>query len=703
MRCQSIRTITDLGRSNSDKLERWISECDILRGTSTGNLLSAMLFAIMSWTCDGLPNPKLPQNFPEFPSALPPLPLGIPSKLQMRLVQADIGCQTLPKEVVSAVQLGLQPIIVINMYHSLQKKLLRRIQSSVLNVQIEDVDFGANRQILEDSMSGTMQEMTFALAHLEHQTFPGVKLLFGRHTFSVANLTVLDPCRRGIQFYWVDVIGLAEVDKERANLSSMLQSLEISKQKSDRYAIILRDNKVPTVEALESYGAKSIPALMSFLQNKIGMNQKEMNAIKLQSEQKNEYILQLNLFAELLSKVPLFKDNTAEEILEMAKVASCVSFREKEPIVHQCELGMSFYVILDGHVTVHVKGIGQVADLGPKKFFGEIALVKDVPRTATCIAHKSGPIKCKCMVIQREAFSKARMVAAENNSNRVKKAAAQKRCEHLLSSYNFEGLTIRALLQYRDLGAVYNGTIDIHGNEHGYGSLVADCSFSYDGTWLDGKPHGLGRFTSTNGSVSIDQEWIRGFPEDALSLFGSCSEEKLCQATLYQFAMCYLQGLGIKQDQIKAMEILKKLHSLGHCDSSFLVACSMESLTNDADGDVQAVQSQAFEIFASGASKGHVPSQYRAALCLDAGRGVAKNEKEAFALLFPLASQGHAAAQYHIGVYYECGLGVSPDHEKSKRWLHWSSQQGYFPAMRRVCVLDALYPEGNAVWPDDND
>jgi TPR repeat protein len=704
MRCESIRTITDVGRRNSDMLARWISECDQIRGTNTGNPLSAMIFAILSWTCEDSPSLPLPMGFPAFPPALPPLPPGIPPNLRIRLVQCPVGFKTLPKEVALAVELGLQPIIILNMYESLHSKLLKRIQSSVLNVQLDETDFGANRQIVEESMSGPMQGMVFALAHLEHQTFPGVKCLCDRNTFSVTDLSILDPCRRGIQFLWVDVVGLAEVVKRRTEQSSMLQNLGIFRQKSDNYAIMLRDNKVATVEELEAYGAKSIPALVSFLQNKIGMNQKEVSAIKLHIEQKIQYVQQLNLFVECLKPVPLFKENTAEEILDIARLALCESFKEKQPIVRQGEPGRLFYIILEGHATVHIKGVGQVADLGPKKFFGEVALLKDVPRTATVIAHNNGPIKCKCMTIEREAFTKARLVAAENASRKVMVAKAQKRQNELLSNFRGDGPTIQALLQYRDLGAFYTGTVNIHGNEHGYGCMTTDCGFSYDGLWLDGLPHGSGRFVSSNLSDQCDREWTRGFPDDAASLFDACiAEDTLCPASLYHYALCYMHGHGVQKNQSRAMDILQKLHALGHCDSSFLVACSIESSENDDSLDLPAAQARAFKIFSSTAQKGHVPSQLRAALCLDAGRGVLKNEKEAFALLLPLASHGHPVAQYHIGVYYECGFGVSPDYAKCMRWLKWSSQQGHFPATRRLSVVNALYPEGNAVWPEDDD
>jgi TPR repeat protein len=705
MRCETIRTISDPGRRNSDQLARWITQCDQIRGTSTANPMSAMIFAISAWSCEGLPNTPLPMGFPEFPSALPPLPPGTPSNLRVRLFQAEVGCKVLPEEVVEALRLGLQPIVILNMYQSLHHKMLRIVQSSNLNVNLEEADFGANRQIVEDSMSGSLQVMTFALAFLEQQTFPGVKCLFGRHTFSVADLSVLDPCRCGIQFLWIDMIGLAEAIQQRTNLSDMLQKLDISKQKSNNYSVILRDHKVTTADELEAYGAKSIPALMSFLQNKIGMNQKEMNAIKLFMEKKKEYIQQLNLFTDLLKTVPLFKDNTIEEITDVARIANCESFREKQPIVRQGDTGRLFYVILEGHVTVHLAGIGQVADLGPKKFFGEIALLKDAPRNATCIAHNNGPIKCKCMTIEREAFSQARLIASENKSKKAALVSAQKRCQELLSSFNHEGFTIRAQLQYRDHRSVYTGTVDLFGNEHGYGCMVTDCGVSFDGLWLDGLPHGVGKFESASCPDRSDRQWIRGFPESAVSLFGFCdSEDHIpCQASLFHYAMCHMHGFGVQKDESKAMDILRKLHAVGHCDSSFLVACSLESVENDGQNDFQAAHSQAFQIFSAAASKGHLPSQYRAALCLEAGRGVSKNEREAFALFLPLASQGHAAAQYHVGVYYECGSGVKPDYAKCMRWLKWSSQQGYFPASRRLTVVNALYPQGNAVWPEDDD
>jgi CRP-like cAMP-binding protein len=91
-------------------------------------------------------------------------------------------------------------------------------------------------------------------------------------------------------------------------------------------------------------------------------------------------------WADLLRRMPLFAEVDAQQIQLIAAQLREEAYEPGAVIIRQGEIGETFYVIESGRVQVSVAQDGEekvIAERGPGEYVGEIALLLEVPRTAT--------------------------------------------------------------------------------------------------------------------------------------------------------------------------------------------------------------------------------------------------------------------------------------------------------------------------------
>ncbi|MGB9600394.1 MAG: cyclic nucleotide-binding domain-containing protein [Myxococcota bacterium] len=101
-----------------------------------------------------------------------------------------------------------------------------------------------------------------------------------------------------------------------------------------------------------------------------------------------------------LKEVSLFKNISSERLARIATIAKEIEFSRGDKIINEGDEGDSLFIIVDGRVSIY-KGKEAIASLGPKDFFGEMAILDSEPRSASVIADT----EIICLKISREDFT----------------------------------------------------------------------------------------------------------------------------------------------------------------------------------------------------------------------------------------------------------------------------------------------------------
>jgi CRP-like cAMP-binding protein len=105
---------------------------------------------------------------------------------------------------------------------------------------------------------------------------------------------------------------------------------------------------------------------------------------------------------ELLRGLPLFAPLPAAALEHLAGRLVHVPVAAGAEITRQGDVGDRFYIVDEGEVDVAIDG-RPAARLGPGDCFGEIALLRDVPRTATVTARAGTSV----LALDRDEFVSA--------------------------------------------------------------------------------------------------------------------------------------------------------------------------------------------------------------------------------------------------------------------------------------------------------
>lgn len=108
------------------------------------------------------------------------------------------------------------------------------------------------------------------------------------------------------------------------------------------------------------------------------------------------------LYGNVLKEVPILSVLDSYELNRLADAMSSESFGIGEVVIREGTQGDQFYIIESGEAEISRETEGKVQDLGKGGYFGEVALLNDLPRQATVTAKT----ELKVVTLDKSAFQR---------------------------------------------------------------------------------------------------------------------------------------------------------------------------------------------------------------------------------------------------------------------------------------------------------
>jgi len=124
---------------------------------------------------------------------------------------------------------------------------------------------------------------------------------------------------------------------------------------------------------------------------------------------------------ELIKKVPLFSRLNKKALQEVAHIADELDLPKGKEMATEGDRGREFFVLLEGEAEV-TKGGRRINTMRAGDFFGEIALVSRMPRTASVTASTD----VRVLVITEREFA-----ALLKNSPAISRSVAEALAERM--------------------------------------------------------------------------------------------------------------------------------------------------------------------------------------------------------------------------------------------------------------------------------